>query len=229
MSTENAAPAATKPRGGLIGLIIGVVIVILLIMWAISTNNRLVALQENVNTAWGQVEAVLQRRFDLIPNLVNTVKGYAAHEKEILEEVTRLRSRWGQAKTTDEKAKAGSELEGVLSRLIVVSENYPDLKASQNFRDLQVELSGTEERVVVERERYNEVVRSYNTAVRQFPGSLVANTRAALRPTSHISRRRRKRNRRRRSISQPARNTRRPPTRTSTCAATDPGCAAETA
>jgi LemA protein len=146
-------------------------------IWFVTAGNRLVALQENVNTSWAQVETVLQRRFDLIPNLVNTVKGYAEHEKEILEEVTRLRSQWGQAKTVDEKAKAGSELEGVLSRLLVVSENYPDLKANQNFRDLQVELSGTENRVAVERERYNEVVRTYNTAVRQFPASLVASVR----------------------------------------------------
>jgi LemA protein len=176
MSTAPATPAPGRGRGfvALIG-IVGLLIV--LAIWFVSTGNRLVALQENVNTAWAQVETVLQRRFDLIPNLVNTVKGYAEHEKEILEEVTRLRSQWGQAKTVDEKAKVGSELEGVLSRLLVVSENYPDLKANQNFRDLQVELSGTENRVAVERQRYNEVVRTYNTAVRQFPASLVASFR----------------------------------------------------
>ena len=176
MSTE---PATTpQPRGrGLMALLVIVGLVIVLGFWFVATGNRLVALQESVNTAWAQVETVLQRRFDLIPNLVATVKGYAEHEKEILEEVTRLRSQWGQAKTVDEKAKVGSQLEGVLSRLLVVSENYPDLKANQNFRDLQVELSGTENRVAVERQRYNEVVRSYNTAVRQFPASLVANFR----------------------------------------------------
>ena len=139
--------------------------------------NAIPTKDEAVKARWGDVQAAYQRRSDLIPNLVNTVKGYAEHEKEILEEVTRLRSQWGQAKTVDEKAKAGSELEGVLSRLLVVSENYPDLKANQNFRDLQVELSGTENRVAVERERYNEVVRTYNTAVRQFPASLVASVR----------------------------------------------------
>ncbi len=176
MSTEPATPAPARGRG-LIALIGIVGLLIVLAIWFVSTGNRLVALQENVNTAWAQVETVLQRRFDLIPNLVNTVKGYAEHEKEILEEVTRLRSQWGQAKTVDEKAKVGSELEGVLSRLLVVSENYPDLKANQNFRDLQVELSGTENRVAVERQRYNEVVRTYNTAVRQFPASLVASFR----------------------------------------------------
>jgi LemA protein len=176
MSTEPAT--IPRPGGrGILALLAVVGLAIVLGLWFVSTGNRLVALQENVNTAWAQVETVLQRRFDLIPNLVNTVKGYAEHEKEILEEVTRLRSQWGQAKTVDEKAQVGSQLEGVLSRLLVVSENYPDLKANQNFRDLQVELSGTENRVAVERQRYNEVVRTYNTAVRQFPASLVASFR----------------------------------------------------
>ena len=176
MSTEIATRPSARGRG--LPILLGIVgLVIVLGLWFVSAGNRLVALQENVNTAWAQVETVLQRRFDLIPNLVSTVKGYAAHEKEILEEVTRLRSQWGAAKTPEEKAKTGSELEGVLSRLLVVSENYPDLKASQNFRDLQVELSGTENRVSVERQRYNEVVRTYNTAVRQFPASLVASLR----------------------------------------------------
>jgi LemA protein len=176
MSTEPAAPPRPVGRG-LLALAALAVLVIALGIWFVAAGNRLVALQENVNTAWAQVETVLQRRFDLIPNLVATVKGYAEHEKEILEEVTRLRSQWGQAKTVDEKAQVGSQLEGVLSRLLVVSENYPDLKANQNFRDLQVELSGTENRVAVERQRYNEVVRTYNTAVRQFPTSLVASLR----------------------------------------------------
>jgi len=136
--------------------------------------NGLVAKDEATNSAWAQVETVLQRRFDLIPNLVNTVKGYAAHEKEILEEVTRLRSQWGSAATVEEKAKAAGELEGTLSRLLLVAENYPQLKADQAFRDLQHELAGTENRITVERQRYNDSIRSYNTAVRMFPGSLVA-------------------------------------------------------
>jgi LemA protein len=146
-------------------------------MWFVSINNRLVALQENSHTAWGQVETVLQRRYDLIPNLVNTVKGYAKHEKDVLEEVTRLRSQWGSAKTVDEKVKAAGQLEGTLSRLLLVAEQYPDLKANANFHDLQYELAGTENRIAVERQRYNEAARDYNTAVRQFPGSLVAGLR----------------------------------------------------
>jgi LemA protein len=176
MSSEVAT--TPKPRGrGLIILLVVVGLAVLAAIWFVSTSNRLIALQENVDTAWAQVEAALQRRFDLIPNLVATVKGYAQHEKEILEEVTRLRSQWGQARTPDEKARVGSELESALGRLIVVSENYPMLKADQGFRDLQVQLEGTENRVSVERQRYNDVVRVYNTAVRQFPGSLVANLR----------------------------------------------------
>jgi len=143
----------------------------------ISVGNRLVALHESVQSSWGQVETVLQRRYDLIPNLVNTVKGYAKHEKSVLEDVTRLRSQWSAARTVGEKAEAANQLESTLSRLLLVAENYPDLKANQNFRDLQYELSGTENRIAVERQRYNEAVRAYNTAIRQFPGSLVASLR----------------------------------------------------
>lgn len=157
-------------------VVAGVVLVLALLLGVVfvSTGNRLVALDEATNSAWAQVETVLQRRYDLIPNLVNTVKGYAEHEKEILEEVTRLRSQWGAARTTAEKARAAGELEGVLSRLLLVAENYPQLKADQSFRDLQYELAGTENRIAVERQRYNDSLRVYNTAVRQFPGSLVA-------------------------------------------------------
>lgn len=157
-----------------IGLLVILVVLGGIVAWGVGVNNRLVSLDEHVKTAWGQVDTVLQRRFDLIPNLVATVKGYAAHEKEILENVTRLRSQWGSAKTVDEKAQAAGELEGMLARLLVVAEKYPDLKADQNFRDLQFELSGTENRITVERQRYNDVVREYNTAVRQVPGSFVA-------------------------------------------------------
>jgi len=163
--------------GILIGLGVVVVLVVVVALWFVGINNRLVALHESVEAAWGQVETVLQRRYDLIPNLVNTVKGYAKHEKELLEEVTRLRSQWGSARNVDEKVKAAGQLEGTLSRLLLVAEQYPDLKANQGFRDLQFELAGTENRISVERQRYNESVRAYNTAIRQFPGSLVAGFR----------------------------------------------------
>ena len=145
--------------------------------WAMTTNNRLVALNESINGAWAQVETVLQRRYDLIPNLVATVKGYAKHESGVLEEVTRLRSQWGAAKGTDQKVAAANQLEGVLGRLMVIIEKYPELKANQNFLALQDELAGTENRIAVERRRYNEVVQNYNTAIAQFPASIVAGWR----------------------------------------------------
>jgi len=155
---------------------VGAVVLLVLILF-FAVNNQLVALQENTTASWAQVEAVLQRRYDLIPNLVNTVKGYATHEKTVLDDVTRLRSQWASAKTTQEKAAAATLLETSLGSLMAVAEQYPDLKASQNFRDLQYELAGTENRIAVERQRYNDALRSYNTKVRQFPGSLVAGMR----------------------------------------------------
>jgi LemA protein len=145
--------------------------------WLVSLNNRLVALQEGTSVAWAQVETVLQRRYDLIPNLVNTVKGYAEHEKGLFEEVARLRSQWAEARSVGEKVEAASQLEGRIGRLLLVAEQYPQLKASDSFRDLQHELAGTENRIAVERQRYNEAIRAYNVAVRQFPGSLVAGFR----------------------------------------------------
>lgn len=136
--------------------------------------NNLVGLNVGIDASWAQVENVLQRRYDLIPNLVNTVKGYAKQEKTVLEEVTRLRSQWGAAKTPADKIQAAQGLEGALSRLMVVVEKYPDLKSNQNFLALQDELAGTENRIAVERMRYNETVRSYNVAVQRFPASVVA-------------------------------------------------------
>ena len=154
---------------------IGLVVAALLaIMLGIGSYNTLVQRQEVMRESWSQVENVLQRRYDLIPNLVNTVKGYAAHEQQIFEEVSRLRSQWGAAKTTPERVEAAQQLEGALSRLLVVVERYPELKANQNFLALQDELAGTENRIAVERRRYNEAVRGYNLAVRNFPSNLVA-------------------------------------------------------
>ncbi|MBL0349942.1 MAG: LemA family protein [Elusimicrobia bacterium] len=143
-------------------------------LWAVGTYNRLVGLNEGATAAWAQVENVLQRRFDLVPNLVNTVKGYAKHEASVLEEVTRLRSQWGEAKTPGDKMSAAQGLEGALSRLMVVIEKYPDLKANENFLKLQDELAGTENRIAVERRRFNEAAKTYNVALRLFPGNLVA-------------------------------------------------------
>jgi LemA protein len=136
--------------------------------------NRFVTLDEGVKSAWAQVENQLQRRYDLIPNLVETVKGYAKQEKDVLVEVTNARARVGGAATVPDKINANNELTGALSRLLVVVEKYPDLKSNQNFLRLQDELAGTENRISVERKRYNETVQGYNVAIRSFPANLLA-------------------------------------------------------
>ena len=162
-------------KGGCLLTGIGLIAVVLLAgLLLMGLYNGIVTQDEECNKAWGNVESVLQRRFDLIPNLVNTVKGYAEHEKGLLEEVTRLRSQWGEARTVDQKAEAASRLEGALGRLMVVVENYPDIKANQNFLALQDELAGTENRINVERQRYNSAVQGYNTTIRRMPAALVA-------------------------------------------------------
>lgn len=159
-----------------LGVSLGVLLVLFLIIGMSLTGsyNRLVTLNEGVESAWAQVETVLQRRYDLIPNLVNTVKGFAAQEREVFTEVTRLRSQWGAARTTADKAQVAGRMEGALSRLLLVAERYPDLKSNQNFLALQDELTGTENRIAVERRRYNQTVQNYNTTVRRFPTNLVA-------------------------------------------------------
>lgn len=136
--------------------------------------NRFVTLDEGVKASWAQVENQLQRRFDLIPNLVETVKGFAAQEKSVLVEVTNARAKVGGAGSIPDKISANNELSGALSRLLVVVEKYPDLKSNQNFLKLQDELAGTENRIAVERKRYNEAVQRYNVAIRSFPANLLA-------------------------------------------------------
>lgn len=153
--------------------------VVVLVVWIIGssgcgTYNNLVTLDESIDSSWAQVENVLKRRYDLIPNLVNTVKGYAKHETGLLENITKMRSQWAKATTPGARMQAAQGLEGMLSRLMVVVENYPNLKANQGFLKLQDELSGTENRIAVERRRYNEVVRAYNITVKRFPGKLWA-------------------------------------------------------
>jgi len=150
------------------------VIFVIVLVPGCGTYNRLVTLDEGAENAWANVETVLQRRYDLIPNLVNTVKGFAAQEQNVLTEVTRLRSQWAGAQSSSEKAQAASQLESALGRLMVVVERYPDLKSNQNFLALQDELAGTENRIAVERRRYNEAVRAYNTAIRRFPARIFA-------------------------------------------------------
>jgi len=156
-------------------VLIGIAVLVLLVIGVYySTYNDIVRLHEGIDGAWAQVETVLQRRYDLIPNLVNTVKGYATHERELLEQVTRLRSQWAAAGSVAQKVEAAGAMESALARLMVVVENYPDLKANQNFLALQDELAGTENRISVERRRYNDAVRAYNTRIRAVPGAWVA-------------------------------------------------------
>ena len=138
------------------------------------TYNRFVTGDEAVKSAWAQVENQLQRRYDLIPNLVETVKGFAAQERDVLVAVTNARAKVGGAATVPEKIGANNELTGALSRLLVVVERYPELKSNENFLRLQDELAGTENRIAVERRRYNEAVQAYNVAIRSFPANLLA-------------------------------------------------------
>jgi len=141
-----------------------------------ATYNDLVTMQEQTNTAWAQVENQLQRRFDLIPNYVETVKGYAKQETTIFTAIADARARIGSAQNVPDKIAAENQLSGALSRLLVVVENYPVLKSSENFMRLQDELAGTENRIATERMRYNEAVRAYNVRLRQFPANLVASS-----------------------------------------------------
>jgi LemA protein len=162
-------------------------IVIGLLVWGTGINNRLVASEQNVNEKWAQVQNAYQRRADLIPNLVETVKGFAQQERTVLEEVTRARASASSIQLTPEMLKdpeavrkfqeAQSQLGGALGRLLVTVERYPELKSNQNFLALQSQLEGTENRISVERRRFNDTVRDYNTQVKRFPASLVASWR----------------------------------------------------
>ncbi|KKL78941.1 hypothetical protein LCGC14_2019810 [marine sediment metagenome] len=159
-----------KIGAGTILLIVIIVLLLggLLIVWG--GYNRAVRLDEAVQGQWAQVENVLVRRFDLIPNLVETVKGYATHEKELFTHIADTRTKYFQAKSIGEKAQAAGQLQGFLSRLLMLRESYPQLKANENFMVLQVQLEGTENRIAVERKRYNDAVRAVNTYARSFFG-----------------------------------------------------------
>jgi len=172
------------PRALLTVVLALVVLVVVVGGWAISVNNQLVRLEQNVNEKSAQVQNVYQRRTDLIPNLVETVKGFASQERTVLNEVVSARARASSIQLTPEALNdpealrrfqaAQNQLGGALSRLLVTVERYPELKSNQNFLALQSQLEGTENRITVERQRYNEAVREYNTRLRLFPGSLVA-------------------------------------------------------
>lgn len=164
-------------KGLKIGLIVVGVILLIGFMsfnWFVSGYNNVIAMDENISGKWAQVENQLKRRYDLIPNLIETVKGYASHEKELFENIANARTKYFQANTVNKKVQASSKLEGFLSRLLVLREAYPDLKANQNFLKLQDSLEGTENRIAVERKRYNDAVQLLNTFVRTFFGRFFA-------------------------------------------------------
>jgi len=160
-----------------IGLIvIGVLVLLVLVVFgsAIGARNTLVTEREAVNGAWSQVDVALQRRADLIPNLVETVKGFAKHEQAVIKEVTDARAALGGARNPQEKIDANSKLDSALSRLLVVVENYPQIKSNENFLRLQDELANTENKIAVERRKYNETVQKYNTDIELFPNNIAA-------------------------------------------------------
>lgn len=160
-----------------VGLIIGVVVfafVVWIVKALINIYNRLVEGREKVKNGWSQIDVQLRRRFDLIPNLVETVKGYAAHEKETLENVTMWRSRVSSAQTVDESIEANAGLSGALGRLLVTMEKYPELKANENFLRLQSELTEIENKISFARQFYNDTVQKYNVMVKRFPTNIIA-------------------------------------------------------
>ena len=158
----------------MIGWIIGGVVVVAIVAFVITTYNTLVRLRNKVKNAFAQIDTQLQRRFDLIPNLVETVKGFATHEKELLENVTASRSGYMNASTNGEKMAMNNRLTAGLRSLFAVAENYPDLKANANFLKLQDELSETEDKVTYARQFYNDAVTIYNDKIQMFPGNMVA-------------------------------------------------------
>jgi LemA protein len=149
-------------------------IVIGTVGWGVGQYNRVIALDEQVKAQWAQVDNQLKRRYDLIPNLVETVKGYATHEKQLFENIAEARTKYFQAPTPSQKIQASNQLEGMLSRLLVLKETYPQLKANESFLKLQDSLEGTENRIAVERKRYNEAAQTLNTYRRSAVGSIIA-------------------------------------------------------
>ena len=155
-------------------MLIALVIIILLVIWIISIYNGLIKSKQKVDNAWSQIDVKLQRRFDLIPNFVETVKGYMTHESETFEKIASLRTSWANSSTVGEKAKLDGELSGALKTIMAVSENYPELKANTNFSELSEELRNTENKISFSRQFYNDSVTMYNTKLELFPSNIVA-------------------------------------------------------
>ena len=156
------------------GVWIILALIVLFILYIIYTYNRFVVLRTRIDNAWSQIDVQMRRRFDLIPNLVETVKGYAGHERETLENVTKARAAMGEAKTVQEQAQAQNMITSALKTLFAVAEQYPNLKANENFMMLQEELAGTENKIAYARQFYNDTVMSYNAMIQMFPASIVA-------------------------------------------------------
>lgn len=154
---------------------IAIAIIVLLIIWIIGIYNGLVSSRQKVDNAWSQIDVQLQRRFDLIPNFVETVKGYMNHESETFEKITALRTSWANSSSVEEKANLNNELSGALKTIMAVSENYPDLKSNTNFSELSEELRNTENKIAFSRQFYNDSVTRYNTKLELFPSNIVAN------------------------------------------------------
>lgn len=155
-------------------MLIAIIIIVVLAVVCIALYNGLVVARQKVRNAWSQIDVQLQRRFDLIPNLVESVKGYMAHENEVLTKVTELRSSWSNASTVAEKAELDTQLSGTLKTIMAISENYPDLKANQNFSELQEELRATENKISFSRQFYNDTVTAYNTKLEVVPTNFIA-------------------------------------------------------
>lgn len=153
---------------------IALIIIVVLVIAVIALYNDLVSLRQRVKNAWSQIDVQLQRRFDLIPNLVETVKGYMGHESDVLTKVTELRTSWANASTVKEKSELDSELSGALKTIMAVSENYPDLKANANFSQLQEELQNTENKISFSRQFYNDTATRYNTKIQVVPSNIIA-------------------------------------------------------
>ena len=185
MEVEKMRNFGKAPAALIIVLIVLVVLALGTFGWYIGGYNRAVGFEEAAKTAWSNVDAVLQRRLDLVPNLVATVKGYAAHEKELFENIAKSREKYFQSDTRTGQIEASNELTGLLSRLLMLQENYPELKANQNFLALQDQLEGTENRIAVARTRYNEAARQLNSYTREFFGSFFCR-RAGVKPVEYF-------------------------------------------
>ncbi len=155
-------------------LIILIIIVVIIVLWVLATYNTLVSLRNRVKDSWSQIDVQLKRRFDLIPNLVETVKGYTKHEKETLEDVVKARNSYLSATLPEDQMKADGELTKAVSKLFALSESYPDLKANTNFMELQTELNETENKIAMSRQFYNDIVMQYNNKVEMVPSNIVA-------------------------------------------------------